>query len=283
MDKTFARRMSALTTEFYERVSTSFSATRQAPWFGWRTLLETVLLSNHGSTLASEFVATSSTRADVGFGATPVLGDRSLRVLDVACGNLRFERFLHDQGFAAETWAIDNCDELVGQVPSGVHFRSLDIAEALLEDELLIWKEEGLQGFARGGASRWSETPLNDVPSCDLSVSFGFMHHLPLFEQRARLLKLLADHAVPGGFVAVTFWQFANDERLKAKAHHAPGGGTDDYLLGWQNEADVWRFCHHTTEDEIDELAATVAHVAPEVMRFTADRCNRYLVLQVGA
>ena len=235
MDKAFARRMSELTSEFYERAAPSFSATRQAPWQGWHRLL----------------------------GFVPAGSDDPPRVLDVACGNLRFERFLREQGVLADVWAYDNSDELVAAGAPGARFCHLDVAEALLGGE-----------------------PLRlQAPPCDLAVSFGFMHHLPLFEQRAALLQTLVDHVRPGGHVCVTFWQFADDARLRAKAWPAPGGSSDDYLLGWQGRTDVARFCHHASEAEIDALVASVAGDATELSRFSADGktgdLNRYVVLRV--
>lgn len=235
MDKVFARSMSALTTDFYRRVSASFSASRRSAWRGWDELCNVL---------------------DLG-------GDAQLRVLDVACGNLRFERFLRGRVPHMETWAYDNCEELVGERPRHVHYACADVAEALLVDS----------------------DPLQGTPLCDLAVSFGFMHHLPLEEQRLGLLRLLALHTRKGGKVAVAFWQFADDERLRAKARPAPSGGAHDYLLGWQDEPDVWRFCHHATEEEVDRLVTASSGHLRELCRFSADgrtgRLNRYVVLEV--
>ncbi len=227
--------MSELTTDFYRRVSTSFSATRQSAWTGWCELCDRLSLD-----------------------ASP-----RLRVLDVACGNLRFERFLCERVPSVETWAYDNCEELVGECPTQVHYTCADVAQALLA----------------------GSDPLHSAPPCDLAVAFGFMHHLPLEEQRLALLRLLGSHTRKCGKVVVTFWQFADDERLRAKARPAPGGGAHDYLLGWQDEPDVWRFCHHATEEEVDRLVARTSDQMRELARFSADgrsgRLNRYVVLEV--
>ncbi len=240
MDKDFARQMSEMTTDFYARTSVSFGATRQGAWPGWERLL------------VEACVAPSS----------------SIRLLDVACGNLRFERFLAERVSRLETWAIDNCDDLVGTAPSdglNVHYACQDVSEALLEEE-----------------TSWSK----HVPLCDLSVSFGFMHHLPLFSQRLLLLQELIRHTRPGGSVVVAFWQFAADERLRAKARPIEGGEGNDYLLGWQNKTDVARYCHFCNEDEIDLLVQGVLPLVQEAARFYADgrsgRLNRYVVLHVA-
>lgn len=234
MDAQTARQMSALTTEFYRRVSASFSATRQTPWAGWERLLQLV-------------------------------GDReSMSVLDVACGNLRFERFLGEHVRHVDAWAYDNCDELVGDVRGVARFSHLDLSAALFDNSL---------------------AQTIDAAPCDLCVSFGFMHHLPLFGQRLGLLQALVAHARPGGLVAVSFWQLENDERLCAKARPVEGGDEHDHLLGWQHERGVLRYCRHVTDDEIDQLVGGLAGSAHEVERYSADGrtgdLNRYLVLNV--
>ncbi len=238
MDLATARHLSELTTDFYRRVGPSFAATRQSPWPGWERVLRAC-------------------------GLAP--GD-ALDVLDVACGNLRFERFLSRSGLTARVWAFDSCDGLAqmgAQSLAGMTYRHLDVVGALFEGEGPI----GLE-----------------APRCDLSVSFGFMHHVPLATQRARLLASLADRMRPGGHIAVSLWQFARNERLRARAVPVPGGDEGDYLLGWQGRKDVARYCHSFSEDEVDALSRCCGPAIREVARFSADGrtgdLNRYLVLQ---
>ena len=234
------------TGEFYARVAASFSATRGGAWPGWERVLE----------------AARSCMSD------------GMRVLDLACGNLRFERFLAERAGAADVLAVDGCEALATDLPAGVRWRELDIASALLEEGALA-ASLGEEGF-------------------DLAVCFAFAHHLPLAEQRARLVAELASCLRPGGCAALSFWQFADDERLLAKAREASSRGRlalglsadalgeNDYLLGWADERDAFRFCHHFTEDEIDALVSA-APFADEIARFSADgregSLNRYVVL----
>ena len=302
MDTTTARTLNALTSDFYARVSSSFSETRQHAWQGWERVVEE---------------------------AASVMGP-GMRVLDLGCGNLRFERFLErkiaegavkgrvgecnraatgSEGHAADSgsallhaWAIDNCAPLVGEAASArrrgetrtgepcaldtplgqrarINVRLIDLAEALLDPDAAALDAR------------------IDAPPCDLAVAFGFMHHLPLPAQRSRALAALARHVKPGGFVAVSFWQFARSEKLLAKAqaataegraaHNLPPFETGDFLLGWQHERGVYRFCHHFEEREIDALVQAVAAEVPgvrETTRFSADGkqgdLNRYLILQ---
>lgn len=268
-----AQRLSDLTEAFYAQVSASFSATRDTPWDGWSRVLDEVQLPGD----ASGYV----------------------RVLDLACGNLRFERFLADalgggdstlriEALAhalggdkptarIEAFAYDSCDDLVDiGALAGVEvmYTHLDIAQALYAGDDL--------------ASRLG------VQDCDLVVCFGFMHHLPLPEHRVLVLRALASCAAPGGTVAISFWQLSKSERLLNKAQvttamEAPRLGLhdlapNDYLLGWQGEAGALRYCHDFTEAEIDALAQAASPIAREVMRFSADGktgdLNRYLILR---
>ena len=235
----------------------------------------------------------------------------SLAVLDLGCGNLRFERFLAERTNAPlRVTALDNCPDLaspeIGALSAAfphslrsssaasktkeedasgqganppektiVDLRALDIVESLLDGT-----------FA-------DRLPRN---SHDLAVAFGLMHHLPTFALRARVLEGILGSLRPGGFAVVSFWQFLNDPRLAAKAatvtaegraaHCLPTFQENDFLLGWQHAEGTYRFCHHTPEDEIDALLAAIrepsapstsgcAPPAPlpfrEIARFSAD------------
>lgn len=245
MDQQTARALSDMNTAFYARVSGSFSATRQAPWDGWRRLLDVV-----------------------GFE-----GGNQVSVFDLACGNLRFERFLAESGLHVDVWAVDNCDGLVAlgmndaiwkDARSTVTYQHVDVIDALLSDREL--------------------RECIDAPACDLVVSFGFMHHVPTFGYREELLRTLVGQARLGGVVALSFWQFAQDERLLRKALPVEGGDEGDYLLGWQNQDDARRYCHSFSENEIDRLVLSCQGQAQEIARYSADgktgTLNRYLLLQ---
>lgn len=265
MDMQEARRLSDITSEFYRTVHASFSATRQAPWPGWGRVAEVTFpgaarLRTTGSTRETSGSRTDDSadalrEADGLREAGTANGSQPFDVLDLACGNLRFERFLASRVPGARVWAADICDELVGLAPandlSELHYQHVDLA---FDPAAVV------------------------APACDLCVSFGFMHHLPSTEQRMAVLRTLVDHMRPGGFVAVSFWQFAHDERLRAKA--TPLAEPGDYLMGWQHEQGVQRYCHSYEEDEISALVAGLSTEVREVARFSADgNLNRYVIL----
>lgn len=258
-EEVLALRLCALTGEFYRANAESFSQTRQSPWQGWVRLLEVM------DARAAE--------------------RELLRVLDVACGNLRFERYLADAlpGRMLSGWAVDNCEPLVeagersefGPL-SRIAFQNLDVIARL------------------SGGRLWESLEAPDA-SRDLAVSFGFMHHVPLECWRAELLRTLIAKVRPGGFVAVSFWRFLNSDKLAGKAKETtsraraelgiPELPPNDYLLGWQDTQGLYRYCHHFDEPEIERLLAMMADSADLVSRFEADgrtgNLNEYVVLRV--
>ena len=257
-EEVLALRLCALTGEFYRANAESFSQTRQSPWQGWVRLLEVM------DARAAE--------------------RELLRVLDVACGNLRFERYLADAlpGRMLSGWAVDNSEPLVeagersefGPL-SRIAFQNLDVIARL------------------SGGRLWESLEAPDA-SRDLAVSFGFMHHVPLECWRAELLRTLIAKVRPGGFVAVSFWRFMNSDKLARKAQETtdraraelglPELPQNDYLLGWQDTQELYRYCHHFDEPEIERLLAMVADSADLVSRFEADgktgNLNEYVVLR---
>lgn len=152
--------------------------------------------------------------------------------------------------------------------------------------------EGSVEGVLVDLAEPSGRAPLDSEAAFDLAVCFGFMHHLPSEAQRVRLLRAMVEGARPGALVAASFWQFAHDERLRAKAEEATARAqaagvagelaTGDFLLGWQGDPQAFRFCHSFTEGEIDCVSAGLASLASEVERFSADgrngRVNRYVV-----
>lgn len=258
-EEALALRLCALTSEFYRANAESFSQTRQSPWQGWVRLLEVV------DARAAE--------------------RELLRVFDLACGNLRFERYLADalpDGMLLG-YAVDNCDPLV-EAGERSEFGPLS--------RMVFQNLDAIERLSAGCLRESLEAP---DASCDLAVSFGFMHHVPLERWRAELLRALIAKVRPGGFVAVSFWRFLNSDKLARKAQETTSRALDelglpelppnDYLLGWQDTQGLYRYCHHFDEPEIERLLAAVADSAELVSRFEADgktgNLNEYVVLRV--
>lgn len=248
---------------FYREQAASFSATRQAPWPGW-------------SRCAGMIASVAAER-----------GGRC-RLFDLACGNLRFEAYLARAlpEVAFEFHAVDACDPPAcaagreGARPA-VRFRKADVVAAI-----------------RGGAAPEAEDGLAGCPGpFDVVASFGFLHHVPTHELRARLLGRMVGVLRPKGLAVASFWGFADDERLARKARETTPGGlaawglspddleADDFLLGWQDVPGAFRYCHSFSSAEVGRLASEVCGRCPGVRvasRYRADgrsgALNEYVV-----
>ncbi len=263
MDKETAEKLAQATSRFYAAQGGSFSATRTKPWAGWYRCADMLVeLAEKGG------------------------ADGALELLDLACGNLRFERFMHEAhpNLSMSTYAVDGDDALVFDLAHGMDatgelaYQHLDIVEALKTERAL---RDALE-----------------APACDSAVCFGFFHHVPQFLWRKRLLDALVQSVRPGGLVFVTLWQFAADDDAREKAAASTARavaeleidpdelGAGDYILGWQNTPGVWRYCHHFSDAEIERLVASQkgAHAARLAADFRADgrggHANRYLVFK---
>lgn len=326
MNESLARRLCELNTEFYREQAHSFSDTRHAAWPGWMRCLNVV---------------------------EPSFRSREESVvLDVACGNLRFEEFLAKQlsGHALRIHALDSCDDLVPDVCAGVSVEKKGVAQGaqalgdVAQDREALYgikqnrkTQSGITHNSLGQASPTSIaikythcdildelyntaalSVLDTLGVADFSVSFGFMHHIPLTEWRVQVLREIVNATKPGGYVAVSFWRFMDDEGLANKARNTHeqalcdlGLSPDDfkegdYLLGWRNTPGAYRYCHSFTDTDIDYLLGSIAQdsrasisvngISAEsevagnksarlIARFRADgrteNLNEYLILQV--
>lgn len=286
------RALCQLNTEFYERNAASFSQTRTAPWEGWRRCMAACGFDDFDEALDQ-----------------PANAQTADSVLDIACGNLRFEAFLANT-YPYIDWsffAVDNCEPLVasGQedIAKKVYFTCEDIVSNLLEG-LPAAEPANIPALA-------AATPF------DLVVSFGFLHHIPSFDLRRQFLLEALSQVKPGGYLVVSFWQFLNDPAKRAKIEQTHvealaffegcaetrandrdaldrGAGSsssdnpnpsclkppaffagslepNDYFLGWKNEPGNYRYCHHFSNEEIDRIIAALAPHATVVESFSAD------------
>ncbi len=274
MDERAARLADRLTAGFYARCGESFSATRTAGWPGW-------------SRLEGPLRAAARRAADEG---------RALRVLDLGCGNLRFERWLEGllPGAAVEAVGLDREPGLAagtGGYGAGAAGGGAGVGpkgpSAGLSAEVVAAE------FGDG----WG-LPAALEGAFDVAVAFGLLHHLTGFRGRRAVMEGLARALAPGGVAAASCWRFLDDRRLVTKAREAtadalarwPGLagqlGPGDAFLGWQGEEGVFRFCHAVDEAELDRLVAAATAAAPgvrEAGRFSADgrsgELNRYALL----
>lgn len=256
MNRETALYLNALNKSFYACVHESFSATRNNSWPGWSRALPYI------HALSSE-------------------SGEPLQVLDLACGNMRFEKYLNlDASLTYEVCCVDNC-ELMADLDVSCRYIECDIVASLLNRD--------------GSLERGILAPK----TFDLVACFGFFHHIPGFESRQLLLSMILEALKPGGIALMSLWRFMDNEKLSAKAVQAhesfsqclSGEGLQldqledgDYFLAWQDRKDVCRYCHHFSDGEIDRLIDGVKSQAEILDRYRKDgrdhRSNEYLVLR---
>lgn len=258
-----------LNARFYSAVHQSFSETRTNAWPGWERLLSLPL-----------------------FNKGLALDGCTTKVLDVACGNLRFEKFLNERTQnGCRAFAVDNCPLLI---PSNVdvQYAELDVVDTLMNS-------------GDDFASIIENTFGEDGSRFDLAVSFGFMHHVPSFDLRVSFLESLAGTIAEGGYVVVSLWRFLESEKLHSKALVTHDNAINylkqqlgsvranaiienlepnDWFLGWADSKDIYRYCHHFDDHEVARLAKSLSSSLELVDDFLADgktgALNRYLVFK---
>ena len=327
MDIATAQGLIELTNRFYEQVGESFSQTRHAHWEGWKRCLSALDFSVHDEPIDEMGSSDSSPICQPS--PTQVMTGSTLSVLDVACGNLRFADFLlrelEANGGCGENGSNNWSNERDGKRSEGdseegirngngaplFSYYGID-RNPMLDEEafpLLAQREESLhlipcdllEEALEGGGKR--STPKIGIPPCNLSVCFGFFHHIPTQALRKKILASLLNATQADGLAAISLWQFEKSPDIAMKAQNdtaraAQSGvlssyGIDraqlergDWLLGWQHNKNVFRYCHSFLESEIDELAdfAYTSCNATLIDRFSADgrthNLNTYLVFR---
>ncbi len=199
--------------------------------------------------------------------------DGPLHVLDLGCGNGRFALFLERNA------------DLRGHRP--FTYTGIDLSA-----ELIAHARAATAGLDHIGfqVDDIEKCPL-EAATCDLVVLFGILHHLPGFDTRRRTLERAAAAVAPGGLLALTCWQFADNPGFEKRqldwtseedvdpAELEPG----DHLLRWGDQVSpARRYCHHTGEAELNRLVAGVRQV--ETWRYRSDgpggRQNLYSLLR---
>lgn len=313
-----------LTSRFYQENTDSFDSTRQRPWDGWERLANTLervwKISGNRSADGSTDDGTSAVDAgpirwpealsgsqiqdpspDGGEdgNSSPAQGpddgprapSASRRILDLGCGNMRFERFLEER-FPSESFefeCIDGCPDLAGfgEAPSD----SIDGLDDTGSSTFFM------EADIIGTLVRCEDMPFGSGAH-DLSVAFGFLHHIPGEAARIEAMRELSESTGKGGIFAVSLWRFADDPKTRRKARRKTAGAIDelsglpgfedlglaprDYLLGWQDRPGVYRYCHSFDDTEIEHMVSALEPTAWLIDRYRADgrggRANEYLV-----
>ena len=183
------------------------------------------------------------------------------RVLDLGCGNGRFGRYLTEHLGPVRYTGVDYSPEM------------LEIARERLPGARLLARDMVREAPPAG--------PF------DLTVCFGFLHHVPGRAQRLDLVRALAGALAPGGLLTFVTWRFADFSRFRERTVPWPAELAElvephDYLLDWRRGAYALRYCHHFDAAEHQALVDATSLV--EVASWCADgpdnAANRFSLLQ---
>ncbi len=250
MNNTTINQLNQLNQQFYQKVASSFDQTRRQAWVGWKQLLpEIIALKN--------------------------FSDEPIKVLDLGCGNARFAEFLSESGVEYQYLGVDSNPQLLVKAKEKLladkhQFQELDLVELQLDKNQL--------------SSHFQS-------QYDLVVAFGLLHHIPSFNLRAELIKQTISLLKNSHSLAIfATWQFASEERFQKKLINPEVTGIDpaqleenDYLLGWQDRENCYRYCHFVDEKEMTKLFKEAGN-DKLISSFFADgkseKLNHYYILK---
>lgn len=218
-----------LNRNFYQRNAVSFAQSRQQAWSGWQQL------------------------------KIPP----QARILDLACGNLRFKDYLDKKGIAYHQYlGVDVCQPLLqAKALQPTITQQLDILQLLLD------------------AKPWYQQ-IN-FPAADFIMVAGFTHHIPN-DYREQFFSDCFKLLTAGGILVVTFWEFITEGKNKLVVTDL---GNNDYLLSWQGDKNNQRYCHNFDQAQVDHYRQFLTKLGLcELDYFRADGKsgydNHYLVYQ---
>lgn len=222
MDQNTILKLNQLNKNFYQTVAQDFSNTRNYFWQGWEKLIPSI----------SELLKNKKT----------------IRVLDLGCGNGRFALFLAKHfagqvdylGLDSDEQLLSIAQKKLNQQNITTEFKQFDLVENLLNQQL---------------ANKFTQ-------KFDLIVMFGVIHHLPALQLRQQLISNLNTLLNPDGLLIFSCWQFAKEARFKDRVEDPQNLSFDptqleknDFILDWRKGQKAYRYCHFVDESELKTLS----------------------------
>ena len=169
-------------------------------------------------------------------------GDES--ILDLGCGNGELARELGKRGHRGSYLGVDFSLPLLQNAESRPEAFSARFIEADLTE---------LSSF---------EDQLKSEGGWNLITAFAVLHHIPSYELRLSILRVVNQLLERDGRFAHSNWQFLISEKLRARIQpwemaRLTEAEVDkgDYLLDWRSGGTGLRYVHHFDEKELDDLA----------------------------
>lgn len=229
-----------LNEQFYTQNAASFSASRQSPWKGWSQLV-------------------------------PYFPREAFDLLDVGCGNGRFERFLLQHTLALSSYTGLDASPVLLKI-AREHVSTLPHISTYKPLDLTLPK---------------SWPPISR--GFDVVVMLAVLHHIPSRTLRLELVEHMASLLRPKGVLIISLWHYESDARFQRKIipwdqvpeipHSELEAG--DYVLSWNNDFTIMRYVHVFSELEVQEVVSSSG--LHQIKAFWADGqnqgLNQYLVL----
>lgn len=239
MKSSVIHQLNQLNQTFYQTIATSFDQTRQQAWEGWIQLIPEL---------------------------TTLHKNQPLSVLDVGCGNARFGTFL------AKTFS--NKPREIEYVGTDSNETLITLAKQRLDETHLafsLWQIDLVETLLKQDLN-FESLPFKPF---SLITLFGVLHHIPSFQLRQKLLTQLASVLKPCGLLIITTWNFTKNPQLMARAVTPETLGLSavdlepgDYLLDWQRGTPAVRYCHATSQTELEQLCPPELS---QIIQFEAD------------
>ena len=284
---------------FYSQVCESFSDTRSVPWQGWDKVLEysigLLARDNFSNSSVEAPSALISSNANINMNNKNFI---TFNIRDIGCGNKRFMRFVQNSLPAH----LEAASVISSSGTALLHFENIDRSDELMravscnsdcgEIQDTIVRQDIIESLINGvSIGRADEFKVH------LSCSFGVFHHIPTMELRKKLLYEMAKGCDKKGVIAISLWQFMNDERLARKATDLTFRAArvldiatenldqGDYFLGWKDSDTALRYCHHFSHEDVIDLSEYANSIGLDIKgNYEADgkggRLNRYLIFQ---
>lgn len=221
-----------INSNFYSSIAPDFSSSRLYPWKGWNTAFSKIKFTKN----------------------------KTVKVLDLGCGNARFLAFLYKniQNHTFDYLGIDNCDYLLKTAKS---------------------KVQNLNSkFKKADIFNITNLPKNKF---SLVVVFGVTHHIPELKFRKKWFKALVPLVEKGGYLIISFWS-PNPAKLLTQS--IVGLENGDYLMGW-GKTNVKRFVHIFSDKELTDIIKIFTNANFKLIaQFNADikqnSHNTYLIFK---
>jgi tRNA (uracil-5-)-methyltransferase TRM9 len=206
-----------LNLHFYQNVAAAQNPSLEYYWEGWYKI------KNHALSLTTN----------------------SPKVLDIGCGNGRFENFLKkEMELNSDYTGIDFADQYsVARNPS--------LTSKFVKADVI--KDNWTSGFVSN--------------KFDLVVAFGLIHHIPSSHDRQKFFDEVRSLIGPSSLFVFSTWEFATNPRLikrilspQSTRNFLDSQNIDmedlelgDYILDWIKKIPLHRYAHSFTENEILE------------------------------